>query len=66
MGTAMLKPLKTKAEYMMELLGDKLNDNFENNKKVIRSLNLPFSKITTNKIAGYIASQKKKAKRKNI
>ena len=65
MGKAMLKPLKTKAEYMLEELGDKLTTDFENNKKVIVALNLPFSKTVVNKLAGFIAREKKKALKNN-
>jgi ribosomal protein S17E len=65
MGKAMLKPLKTKAEYMLEELGDKLTIDFENNKKVIVGLNLPFSKTVVNKLAGFIAREKKKALKNN-
>ena len=65
MGTAMIKPLKTKAEDLMQLLGDKFTEDFYNNKKVIKSLKLPFSKINTNKLAGHIAKHKRKAKKAN-
>lgn len=60
MGNSMLKPLKTKAEYIIDALGNKLNDNFDNNKKQINSLKLPFSKSTINKLAGFITRMKKR------
>ena len=59
MGNAMLTPLKTKAEHLMQSLGEKLNTDFENNKKMIKSLNLPFSRHTINRISGYIVRYKK-------
>lgn len=60
MGNSMQKPLKTKSEYMMEDLEGKLNKDFENNKKVVKSLGLPLSKKVVNKISGYVARVKKK------
>jgi len=65
MGTATLKPLITKAEILMESLKDKLTDDFDNNKEVIKKLNLPFSKQIVNRLAGYIAKTKRQQKKKN-
>lgn len=65
MGNSMQKPLKTKAGYMKEQLGDKLGDNFDHNKKAINSLKLPISKKTANRMAGYLVRETKKAKKKS-
>ena len=64
MGNSMLKPLKTKTDFMIEQLGDKFNTDFENNKKVIASLNLGFSKKTRNRMAGYAVRVKKRMEQK--
>ncbi len=65
MGNSMQKPLKTKSEYIMEDLNDKLTSSFENNKKVVKSLGLPLSKKVVNKISGYIVRVKKKEAQEN-
>jgi ribosomal protein S17E len=63
MGNSMLKPLKTKAEYIIENTDDKTSTDFNKNKKAIKSLELPFSKSTVNKMSGYIVRCKKKDKK---
>jgi len=63
MGNSMQKPLKTKAGYMKEQLGDKLGDNFDQNKKTINGLKLPISKKTANRMAGYLVRETKKARK---
>ena len=64
MGNSMLRPLKTKSNFMREQLGDKLGDDFEKNKKTISSLKLPLSKKTRNRMAGYIVRETNKANKK--
>ena len=62
----MQKPLKTKSVYMKEQLGDKLGDDFEQNKKTISSLKLPMSKKTVNRISGYLVRETKRAKKAKV
>jgi ribosomal protein S17E len=62
-GKSMLKPLKTKADIVMESLGDKVTADFNNNKVKIKELKLPITKSNVNKMAGYIARQKKRSKK---
>ncbi len=66
MGNSMQKPLKTKSVYMKEQLGDKLGDDFEQNKKTISSLKLPMSKKTVNRISGYLVRETKRAKKAKV
>lgn len=63
MGKSMLKPLKTKADTIIEALGDKVTTDFETNKKRIKELKLPLTKTNINKIAGYMVRTKKKHKK---
>lgn len=65
MGNSMLKPLKTKSDFMRDQLGDKLGTDFEKNKKTISSLKLPLSKKTVNRMAGYVVRETKKAAKKD-
>jgi ribosomal protein S17E len=62
MGNSIQKPLKTKAGYMKEQIPE-LGDNFEQNKKKIKGLKLPISKKTTNRMAGYLVRETKKARK---
>jgi len=63
MGKSMLKPLKTKADIVMGSLGDKVTSDFNNNKAKIKELKLPITKTNVNKMAGYMARQKKRSKK---
>ena len=65
MGNSMLRPLKTKSEYMMENLGDKLGTDFTQNKKTISDLKLPISKKVRNRMAGYIVRTIKQKNKKD-
>jgi len=65
MGNSMLKPLKTKTDFMLDELGDKFDTDFEKNKKTISNLKLPFSKKTVNRMAGYAVRVKKRVQKKN-
>ncbi len=63
MGKAIPSIIKRRAEELSELLGDKISSSFEENKKLIKSLDLGLSKTDTNLIAGYLtrlASKNKK------
>ena len=64
MGKAMLKPLKTKSEIMMETLGDKITTNFDSNKNILKQFDLPLTKSNINKMSGYMVRAKNKAKKK--
>lgn len=59
MGNSMLKPLKTKAEYLTESMSGKLGKDFDKNKKEIKSLGLPFSKKVRNKLSGFLVRDTK-------
>lgn len=65
MGNSMLRPLKTKSDYMMEQLGDKLGTDFTQNKKTISDLKLPISKKVRNRMAGYIVRTIKQKNKKD-
>ncbi len=62
MGNAMAKPLKTKSEFMRSEMKDRLNTDFEHNKKAIDDLKLPISKKVRNRMAGYIVRKNKREK----
>lgn len=55
----MLKPLKTKANTIMESVKE-IGPDFDANKKTIKKLGLPITKTNVNKMAGYMARQKKR------
>lgn len=65
MGNSMLRPLKGKAEYMMESLGDKLGTDFNKNKKAVDCLKLPLSKKVRNRVCGYIVRTIKRKNKKD-
>ena len=62
MGKAVPKGIKSKASVMMKELPEAFGESFEGNKKSIHELELPFSKWTTNVMAGYITRLHKKAR----
>ncbi len=55
MGKAVPKIIKHRAKILMEKFPDKFSDDFEKNKQFLKSLNLPFSKLEINLMAGFIA-----------
>ena len=57
MGKAVPRGVKTKAHTLIQLYPDSFSKDFEKNKEFLNSLNLPFSKLTRNLIAGYISKQ---------
>ncbi|PIU02813.1 MAG: 30S ribosomal protein S17e [Candidatus Diapherotrites archaeon CG09_land_8_20_14_0_10_32_12] len=59
MGKSMLKPLKSKANTIMESMKE-IGTDFDTNKKAINKLGLPITKTNVNKMAGYMARQKKR------
>ncbi|MEK6972768.1 MAG: 30S ribosomal protein S17e [archaeon] len=58
MGKAISKALKSKAETLLELMGEKFIQDFDANKKVLQQLDMPYSKVERNIIAGYITRLK--------
>lgn len=63
MGKAVPSFIKMKSKDLLELMPERFSDNFEENKKFLRSLNLPFSKEIQNYMASFIARQKKLLKK---
>ncbi|MCX8158317.1 MAG: 30S ribosomal protein S17e [Candidatus Diapherotrites archaeon] len=61
MGKAVPKIIKTRALQLIELYKDKFTTDFYKNKEFVKSLELPLSKTTVNKIVGYITRVMKKA-----
>jgi small subunit ribosomal protein S17e len=59
MGKAIPRPVKIRASLLLEKYPDKFTTDFEQNKRFIRSLGLPFSKTEQNLMAGYITRKKK-------
>ncbi|MCD6247524.1 MAG: 30S ribosomal protein S17e [Candidatus Diapherotrites archaeon] len=55
MGKAVPKIIKHRAKCFLEKFPDKFSSDFEKNKQFLRSLNLPFSKLEINLMAGFIA-----------
>ncbi|MBN1159953.1 MAG: hypothetical protein JXA43_01805 [Candidatus Diapherotrites archaeon] len=60
MGKILTKTLKNKALEIYEAFGGKFNENFEDNKKSMRSLGLPYSKKVQNVMSGYLSRHSKK------
>jgi len=60
MGRIKTKWMKTMAIEFIKKYPDKLNHDFENNKKVLNEAKIIKDKIIRNKIAGYIGSKIKK------
>lgn len=61
MGKAVPKAIKMRARRLLIEFPDKFTKEFENNKKFIRGLELPFSKTEVNLISGYITRLLSKA-----
>lgn len=60
MGKSVPKGIKSKATIIMKEAPESFSEKFETNKKSIVELKLPFSKWTTNVMAGFITRHKKK------
>ncbi len=60
MGKAIPKKIKTMAEEINELLGDKITNSFEKNKETVRNLDLGNYKKNNNLIAAYLTRIKAK------
>ncbi|MCD6478668.1 MAG: 30S ribosomal protein S17e [Candidatus Diapherotrites archaeon] len=55
MGKAVPKIIKHRAKELLATYPDKFCKDFEKNKQFIRSLELPFTKLEINLMAGYIS-----------
>ena len=60
MGKILTKTLKNKALEVHAVFTDKFNDNFEDNKQFMRSLELPYSKKVQNVMSGFLTRHVKK------
>ncbi|MFH0970208.1 MAG: hypothetical protein V1776_01980 [Candidatus Diapherotrites archaeon] len=60
MGKSVPKGIKSKANVIMKEIPDSFSASFEGNKSSIRGLKLPFSKWTTNVMAGFVTRRKKR------
>ena len=60
MGKILTKTLKNKALEIHAVFGKKFNNKFEDNKKFMRSLELPYSKKVENVMAGFLTRHTKK------
>lgn len=60
MGKSVPKGIKSKANVLLQEMPEKFNTKFEDNKKNIVELKLPFSKWTTNVMAGFMTRHHKK------
>ncbi len=54
LGKAVPKNIKIRAEKLLKEFPDKFTADFEKNKQIIDELELPFSKIDRNLVAGFI------------
>lgn len=59
LGKAISKSIKTHCEAVLEKFPEKFSADFEKNKKALSEMDLPFSKVERNLIAGFIARTKK-------
>lgn len=60
MGKSVPKGIKSKATTIMKEMPESFSEKFDTNKKAIVELKLPFSKWTTNVMAGFITRHQKK------
>lgn len=60
MGKSVPKGIKSKANIILKEMPEAFNDQFANNKTKVNELKFPFSKWTTNVMAGFITRHHKK------
>lgn len=60
MGKSVPKGIKSKANVLLKEMPESFGTSFETNKLAIKALTLPFSKWTTNVMAGFITRHHKK------
>jgi ribosomal protein S17E len=54
MGKSMSNKIKSKAKIIIKEFKNELSTDFRKNKDFLKELNMPFSKLTINLMAGYI------------
>lgn len=59
MGKAISKGLRSKADFLLKEVPEKFGTNFEKNKTVLSELQIPFTKVNRNLVAGYLARKLK-------
>ena len=64
MGKAVSKALKSKAEFLLENVPEKFSEDFVRNKQALRDLQIPFSAVNRNWLAGYLTRKVKQKKEK--
>ncbi len=64
MGKAVPKAVKQRAKTLLEKYSESFSDDFEKNKAALRELNLPFSKVEQNLMAGFISRKLSKSRKK--
>ncbi len=62
LGKAIVKGLKTKADFLLKAIPEKFSEDFEKNKSVFVELGIPFTKLNRNLLAGYITREIRKKK----
>lgn len=63
MGKSVPKGIKSKANIILKEMPESFNESFENNKLKVKELKLPFSKWTTNVMAGFMTRHFKKIRK---
>ncbi len=66
MGNIRTKDIKKASRELIRMYPDRFDKEFENNKQIMKELNLIDSKIVRNKVAGYITTLKTQKKRRYI
>lgn len=61
MGKAVPKNIKSRAGQLLEVYPDKFTGDFSKNNEFVKTLKLPLSKSTINRIVGYIGRSVKKS-----
>jgi len=64
MGKAVPRAVKQRAKFLLKKSPESFSEEFEKNKAAVRELNLPFSKVEQNLMAGFIARTLAKGKKK--
>ena len=54
MGKSVPRGIKSRAEYLTSNYPEQFSENFTKNKETLSKLELPFSKVTRNILAGFI------------
>ena len=62
LGKALLKGLRTKADFLLQEASEKFSTDFEKNKRALNELGIPFTKLNRNLVAGYMVHKLKQKK----